>query len=106
MYENITFGFAADTKESILSLPEDYFYLALDGGMAVGYITAEVVYENEYNIFPTGVNFLQVNDLYVKTEYRNNNIGGKLLKTVEEAAERNGIAHILISSATKERTII
>jgi len=102
MYENITYGFAADTKESILSLPSDYFYIALDSDIVVGYLTAEVIKDNEYNIFPAGADFLQVNDLYVKADLRNNHIGENLLKAVEEAAEKNGIFHILISSATKD----
>jgi 8-oxo-dGTP diphosphatase len=102
VYENITYGFIAEAVESVLTLPNDYFYIALDGETVVGYVTAEVIRHNEYNIFPAGADYLQINDLYVKAEYRNAHIGEKLLKTAEEAAERNGITHILISSATKD----
>ena len=102
VYENITYGFVAETVESILALPNDYFYVALDGETVVGYLSAEVIRHNEYNIFPVGANYLQVNDLYVKAGYRNAGIGEQLLKTAEETAEKNGVCHILISSATKD----
>ncbi|MGI6704909.1 MAG: GNAT family N-acetyltransferase [Clostridia bacterium] len=102
VYENITYGVVNETKEDILEHAKDYFYMAVDGEKVVGYITAEVVRDNEYNLFPMGADFLRVNDLYIRQEYRGNKIGEKLLSLVERKAYENGIKHIFITSATKD----
>ncbi len=102
VYENITYGVVKETREDMLGYINDYFYIAVEGEKVVGYITAEVVGDNEYNIFPTGAGFLRVNDLYIRKEYRGNKIGEKLLSLVEKKAHENGLKHILIASATKD----
>jgi len=102
VYENITYGVAIENKEDMLGHINDYFYIAVDDEKVVGYITAEVVGKNEYNIFPTGAEFLRVNDLYITKEYRGNKIGEKLLSLVEKKAHENGLKHIFITSATKD----
>lgn len=102
VYENITYGVVNETKEDILGYTKDYFYIATDGEKVVGYIIAEVVSDNEYNIFPIGANYLRVNDLYIRKEYRGNKIGERLLSLVEKKASENSIKHIFITSATKD----
>ncbi|MDF2686276.1 MAG: hypothetical protein K0S55_1457 [Clostridia bacterium] len=102
VYEDITFGVVNDNSEKILNYQNDYFYIALDDEKVIGYITADVVNNNEYNIFPKGACYLQINDLYIRKEYRNNNVGEKLLSIVEEKANANGLQHIFISSAAKD----
>lgn len=102
VYENITYGVVNETKEDMLGYVNDYFYIASDGEKVVGYITAQVVGDNEYNLFPMGAGYLRVNDLYIRKEYRSNKIGEKLLSLVEKKAHENGIKHIFITSATKD----
>jgi 8-oxo-dGTP diphosphatase len=92
----------SETKEDILGYTKDYFYIATDGEKVVGYIIAEVVSDNEYNIFPIGANYLRVNDLYIRKEYRGYKIGERLLSLVEKKASENSIKHIFITSATKD----
>lgn len=106
VYENITYGVVNETKEDMLGYAKDYFYIAVDGEKVVGYITAEVVGDNEYNLFPMGADFLRVNDLYIRKEYRGNKIGEKLLSLVEKKAYKNGLKHIFITSATKDADAI
>ena len=100
--ENITFGIVPDTAEDIAAYQNEYFHVALDGGNVVGYVTAEIIEENEYNVFPRGASYLRVNDLYIAKEYRSHSIGEKLLSIVEQKAYENNIQHIFISSATKD----
>jgi len=100
--ENITFGIMPDTAEDIASYQNEYFYVAMDGETVVGYIMAEIITENEYNIFPRGASYLRVNDLYIANEYRSRGIGEELLSIVEQKADENKILHIFISSATKD----
>lgn len=56
--EYITYGVVNGTIEDMLGYANDYFYIAVDGEKVVGYITAEVVSDNEYNLFPKGADFL------------------------------------------------
>ena len=100
--ENITFGIMPDTAEDVAAYQNEYFHVALDGENVVGYITAEIIEGNEYNVFPRGANYLRVNDLYIAKEYRSRGIGEKLLSIVEQAADENKVQHIYISSATKD----
>lgn len=103
--ENITYGYCADSGDEIVNFDKEYFYAAFDSGRTIGYVTAEVRVNDGgiyMNIFPKGEIFLQVNDLYVSADYRNNNIGEKLLSLVEEKAKENNIQHIFISSAAKD----
>ena len=100
--ENITFGIVPDTAEDIAGYQNDYFYVALNGESVIGYVTAEIIKDNEYNVFPNGASYLRVNDLYTAGEHRNCGVGEELLNLVEQEAFKNGIQHILISSATKD----
>lgn len=103
--ENITYGYCADSYDEIVNYDTEYFYVAIDSGQVVGYVTAEVCVNNDngyMNVFPKGEKYLRVNDLYVSADYRSKHIGEKLLTIVEEKAMGNGIQHFYISSATKD----
>ena len=100
--EDITAGFMCDTYEDFEACINDYSFVALDGDEVVGFIDASMVHENEYNVFPIGSDYLTVNDLYVKAEYRRHKIGAELLALCEAAAAKNGIINIFLSSATKD----
>jgi 8-oxo-dGTP diphosphatase len=101
-HEKITVGIMPDTAEDVASYENEYFHVALDDERVVGYVTAEVVEKNEYNIFPRGASYLRVSDLYAAKEYRSRGIGEKLLSSVEQRADENNVQHIFISSATKD----
>jgi len=101
-YENITFGLGPDTAETISGWQNGYFFIALDGADVIGYVAAEIVTGNEFNIFPKGSGYLRVNDLYVAKNYRNREAGKKLLSLVEEKAYAAGLLHVFISSATMD----
>ena len=101
--EAITRGFVADTEDEILNYAKEYFYIAIDGEVVVGYVTGEAKVndkDNYMNVFPMNAEYLQVNDLYIAPAYRSKSIGAELLTIVEEKAKRNGIEHIFLSSAT------
>ncbi len=101
-YENNTFGFISDTIDNIKNYPSEYFYLAENENKIIGYITAEIICDNEYNVFPPKSKYLCINDLYVSKNHRNCGIGEKLLSMIEEKAAASGIKNILISSSAKD----
>lgn len=103
--EAITFGFCADDEEDVLNYDKEYFYIALDGETVIGYASAEEKTnsnDNYMNVFSMNEAYVQVNDLYISPDYRSKNIGAELLKMIEEKAEKNGIKHIFLSSATMD----
>lgn len=103
--ENITYGYQADSVDEIVNYNKEYFYVAIDGGRVVGYVTAEICVNDGLgymNVYPKGTKYLQVNDLYVCSDCRSNRIGEKLLSLVEEKAKENNFQHFFISSATKD----
>ena len=63
---------------------------------------AEIRNDNEFCIFPDGVSYLEINDLYVVKEYRSHGIGKELLNCCEKIARENGIEYIFLLSATKD----
>jgi len=104
--ENITYGLIHDDFEKFEQCINDYSFVALDGTDIVGFIDAEIVHGNEFNIFPNGSDYLTVNDLYVKADYRRHKIGAELLALCEVNAAKNGIINIFLSSATKDADAI
>ena len=104
--ENITFGVVPDSAETIQRCLNDYFHIALDDREVKGYVTAEVMEGNEFNIFPKGGKYLRVNDLYVAKGYRNMGIGEKLLSLAEEKAYSTGLRNVFISSSAKDAAAI
>ena len=103
--ENITYGYCADIVDEIVNYDKEYFYLAVDNNRVIGYVTAKICINDGLgymNVYPKGAQYLQVSDLYVCSDYRNNRIGEKLLSLVEEKAKENHVQHFYISSAAKD----
>ena len=104
--ENITYGLVAGTIDQISEALTPYCLIAKDGENTVGYLMAECRNDNEYCVFPKGVSFIDVTDLFVTSKYRSQGIGRELLVQCEKIASENGIKHVLLSSATKDAETI
>jgi len=104
--ENITYGFVAGTPSQILEALTPYCYVLIDGEKVIGYLMAEVQQKNEYCVFPKGISFIEVFDLFITKNYRSRGLGKELLCLCEKEACQNGIKHILLSSATKDAETI
>ena len=100
--ENITYGLVAVTVDQISEAMTPYCLVAKDNGSVVGYLMAELRESNEYCVFPKGVSFVDVSDLFVTPKYRSRGVGKELLNKCEEIARADGIEHMLLSSATKD----
>jgi len=100
--ENITYGVAAGTVEQIAEGLSQFCYVAKDKEKIIAYLMADIRHGNEYCVFPTGVSFVEVYDLFVTKDYRSRGIGKKLLLHCEQEAFNAEIKHMLLSSATKD----
>lgn len=52
--------------------------------------------------FPDDEDYLEVQELYVLSEYRNQGIGRKLMKTVLEQGRRNGLQRSMVYSSNED----
>jgi ribosomal protein S18 acetylase RimI-like enzyme len=104
--ENITYGLVAGTINQISEAMTPYCLIAKDGEKIIGYLMAKIKNDNEYCVFPNGVTFIDVTDLFVTSAYRSRGIGKELLNQCEKITRKNGIKYVLLSSATKDAEAI
>jgi len=104
--ENITYGLTAGTLQQIADALTPYCFVLKDGQKVIGYLMAEIQQDNTYCVFPKGVRFIEVFDLFISKEYRSRGFGKELLCLCEKEARKNGILYMLLSSATKDAEAI
>jgi GNAT superfamily N-acetyltransferase len=104
--EDIAYSdFKAMRRESYVAILERfgaYFLVADSGGQLVGYIHASVQRDNAVEIIPTQEPYVQIEDIYVRPDFRNLEIGGKLLEQVFAVARAAGIQRFIVGTRSKE----
>lgn|GEM_PF-31314 len=100
--ERCTIGVIPDLRESIIDGADNIRFVACEGDIIIGYVTAEIIRNGKVCVFPRGDAYLCVNELYIARAYRNLGIGEKLLKTVEAEASNAGIYSFMVSSAARD----
>jgi GNAT superfamily N-acetyltransferase len=100
--ECITYGLGANTEELLRNNIGDYFWVAEINSEIVGYITGSVHISDGLAVIEQGEHYLEVDEVYVRPEYRSGNIGHVMVDKLLEAAEGNGITRFVVYSATKQ----
>jgi ribosomal-protein-alanine N-acetyltransferase len=95
--EQITRGLMTNSRESLAGLS---LWVAEYGGKIVGYCSGVKKYAENYSVFPSNVDYFEVDELYVLPDYRGKNIGKILLSFIESELKKQGVSHFLLSSAT------
>lgn len=80
----------------------DYCLLAECDGVAAGYINGSIRTGSKESVIPEGEPYLEIENIYVKAEFRHQQVGGQLVERLIEAAERNGIRRFLVSTNSRE----
>ena len=88
--EDITFGLHHNTESNL----KEPCYIALDNNEIVGYIFGhyydnEKVVSNDEGGIPIGEKCFDIDEIYIKKEYRNQGIGKKLFDKLEEEVKHN-----------------
>jgi ribosomal protein S18 acetylase RimI-like enzyme len=104
--ENITYGFVAGTIDQIAESMTPYCFVAKDEQKIIGFVMAEIRQDNENCIFPNGVSYIEITDVFITKEYRSHGIGRELLIQCEKTALKNDVKFILLSSATKDSVAV
>lgn len=100
--ESITYSLGANTEELLRNNIGDYFWVAEINSQIVGYITGSIHVSDGLAVIEQGEHYLEVDEVYVHPEYRNENIGHVMVDKLLVAAEGNGITRSVVYSATKK----
>ena len=79
-----------------------YFLVAESEGQLVGYIHASVQRDNPVEVIPPDQPYVIIEDIYVRPDFRNRDIGGALLERVFEIAQQDGIQRFVVGTLSKE----
>lgn len=97
--ENSCHGYVKNGREDIEG---NKIFLARLEGEIVGYLFGKrAVSEKKSSVMPEGTAYFEVEELYVKPEFRSRGIGGKLFSMAETAARRESLSFLLLGTATK-----
>lgn len=82
----------------------EYYWVAENDGEVVGYINGSVrVNENQkVGILPDQQTYLEIENIYLRAEFRNQGVGGKLIEKLLGLANQNGIERFIVSTVTKD----
>jgi ribosomal protein S18 acetylase RimI-like enzyme len=104
--EDIAYGdfnpMSRETFSAILERFPAYFLVAESNQQIVGYAHGTVQHNKPVEVIPEQETYLEIENIYVKPDFRNEDIGGKLLERLFEIAKQTGIQQFLVSTASKE----
>lgn len=100
--ENIIYGFVPNNKEGLESKLGSYFLVAETENKIAGLVYGSVHQSEGLAVIPKDEQYLEIDDVYVKPEYRDKAIGQSLVNKIMGVAKENGIERFLVYSAAKD----
>ena len=105
--EGVAYVFVYSSKDEFLSDFErfrEYYWVAESEGEIIGYINGSVrVNENQkVAILPNQEPYLEIENIFVRAEYRDQHIGGALIEKLLDVARSNGIKRFFVATVTKD----
>jgi ribosomal protein S18 acetylase RimI-like enzyme len=104
--EEIAYGnFNAMSREAYVAVLERfpaYFLVAERDGQLVGYIHASVHHNTPIEVIPAQEPYVEIEDIYVRPDFRDRDIGGALLERIFEIAQQEGIQRFIVGTLSKE----
>jgi len=99
--EDITFGFNPADKGYLVKKLGKYFLVAEYGQEVIGFVYGTIHEAKDLSIFKNGEKYIELDDIYVNSNYRDSNVGGGLIDSMLELASKDGVNRSLVYSATK-----
>lgn len=97
--ENSTYGYYANGRSE---LEGNRIFLAREGGEVLGYLLGHGEQaQKQSSIMEAGTAFFEVEELYVRPEYRGQGVGKALFSFAQERAKAEGMKLLMLSTATK-----
>jgi GNAT superfamily N-acetyltransferase len=100
--EDTTYGYVPASHEQILAALGPYYVVADLRSQAMGFARGTMQVSPGLPVAPEGKRYLQLDDLYVATDYRRTDAGCKLVDFLLMTAKLEGIELALASSAAKD----
>src|SRR5215217_252500 len=91
-----------DAYNAILERFADYFLVAEGERGLVGYIHASVQRNKPIEVIPAQEPYVEIEDIYVRPDFRNQDIGGQLLERIFGIARQEGIQRFVVGTHSKE----
>ena len=87
---------------AILNDFPEYFLAADHDGQLVGYAHASMQRNRPSEVIPAPEPYVEIEDLYVRPDFRNQDIGGMLLERIFEIARHAGIQRFVVGTRSKD----
>lgn len=104
--EDIAYGdFNPISREEFIAFLEAFpafFLVAEYDRQLVGYAHASVQRKKPIEIIPEQEPYVEIENIYVQANFRNHDIGGKLLERLFDIARQQGIRRFVVSTRSKE----
>ena len=100
--ENITYGQTPASAQEIAGKLGPFFYVALSDSRISGFVYGTERVSEGLAVIPKGERYLEIDELYVRPEFRNRGLGGTLMEALVRAARDRGIERFKAYSASKE----
>lgn len=104
--ENIAYGdFNPMSREAYVAILEcfpEFFLVADSGGQLVGYTHASVQRNKPVEVIPALEPYIAIEDIYVRPDFRDRDIGGALLERLFEVASQQAIQRFIVGTLSKE----
>lgn len=79
-----------------------YFLVAEHDSQIIGYVNGSLLLNRKLNPLPLQTPCLEIENIYVRPEFRGSHVGSDLLDRLLAVAAQNGITRFLVSTVTKD----
>ena len=100
--EGSVYSFVPNDAEQVEAALSQYFLLAEVGSEVIGFISGAAQTSDGTAVIAAGESYLEIDNLYVATEFRRRGVGGELVDRLLAQAGEDGLAHAVLYSAARE----
>lgn len=104
--EESTYGIAPTPPDLLRLHLGPYFWVAVRHKMVIGFIYGSVQVSPGLAVIPKGERYLEIEELYVRPEDRDQSVGTRLAEAILGKAAEDDESRALVHSATKDRAAI
>jgi len=104
-HEGVSYEFIPISREDFIAQFERFekYHLVVEAeGIIVGYVNGSVRQGKKSTIISNDDLYLEIENIYIKSEFRNREFGGSLLEQLLETARQDGIQRFFVSTVTRD----
>jgi ribosomal protein S18 acetylase RimI-like enzyme len=100
--ESSVYGFVPDSQEQLRLILGSFCLVAETDEDVIGFATGSIHTSDGLAVIPAGKHYIEVDNVYVSSQYRHQGIGGHLVDQLLGEAKKQGVTYALLYSATKD----